>query len=128
MKFSNQLSKKESFRKRGGEHGSGMQLNEWRGLPQFPEDGLLFHAKMKQGAGVVVSEASEVLFEGIKKLNAQQRPDVPACFIYTAISYLLMSAKTLYTIFFPRRVYFNTWNTFCNSLRVLFFAVLLMNA
>lgn len=83
---------------------------------------------MKQGAGVVVSEASEVLFEGIKKLNAQQRPDVPACFIYTAISYLLKSAKTLYTIFFPRRVYFNTWNTFCNSLCVLFLADLLTNA
>ncbi len=50
--------------------------------------------------GVVVSEASELLFEGIKKLNAQQRPDVPACFIYTAISYVLMSTKTLYTSFF----------------------------
>lgn len=49
---------------------------------------------------MVVSEASELLFEGIKKLNAQQRPDVPACFIYTAISYVLMSTKTLYTSFF----------------------------
>jgi len=35
---------------------------------------------------VVVSDASELLFEDIKKLNAQQRPDVPTCLIYAPIS------------------------------------------
>lgn len=61
------------------ESGGGRR---WRLLHQFPIDGLLFHAKMKWEQGVVVSDASELLFEDIKKLNAQQRPDVPACFIY----------------------------------------------
>lgn len=60
---------------------------------QFPKDGLLFHAKMKQEQGVVVSDASELLFEDIKKLNAQQRPDVPTCLIYAPISLLPMSTK-----------------------------------
>lgn len=35
---------------------------------------------------MVVSDASELLFEDIKKLNAQQRPDVPTCLIYAPIS------------------------------------------
>lgn len=34
---------------------------------QFPKDGLLFCAKMKREQGVVVSDASELLFEDIKK-------------------------------------------------------------
>lgn len=60
---------------------------------QFPKDGLLFRAKMKQEQGVVVSDASELLFEDIKKLNAQQRPDVPTCLIYAPISLIPMSTK-----------------------------------
>lgn len=60
---------------------------------QFPKDGLLFYAKMKREQGVVVSDASELLFEDIKKLNAQQRPDVPTCLIYATISLPLMSTK-----------------------------------
>lgn len=48
---------------------------------------------MKQEQGAVVSDASELLFEDIKKLNAQQRPDVPTCLIYAPISLLLMSTK-----------------------------------
>lgn len=60
---------------------------------QFPKDGLLFRAKMKREQGVVVSDASELLFEDIKKLNAQQRPDVPTCLIYAPISLLPMSTK-----------------------------------
>lgn len=60
---------------------------------QFPKDGLLFHAKMKPEQGVEVSDASELLFEDIKKLNAQQRPDVPTCLIYAPISLLPMSTK-----------------------------------
>lgn len=60
---------------------------------QFPKDGLLFRAKMKQEQGAVVSDASELLFEDIKKLNAQQRPDVPTCLIYAPISLLPMSTK-----------------------------------
>ena len=63
------------------------------GGTQFPEDGLLFRAKMKWAQGVVVSDASELLFEDIKKLNAQQRPDVPTCLIYTPISRLPMSTE-----------------------------------
>lgn len=42
---------------------------------------------------MVVSDASELLFEDIKKLNAQQRPDVPTCLIYAPISLLPMSTK-----------------------------------
>lgn len=38
---------------------------------------------------MLVSGASELLFEDIKKLNAQQRPDVPTCLIYAAVSPLL---------------------------------------
>lgn len=38
---------------------------------------------------MLVSGASELLFEDIKKLNAQQRPDVPTCLIYAAVSLLL---------------------------------------
>lgn len=48
---------------------------------------------MKREQGVVVSDASELLFEDIKKLNAQQRPDVPTCLIYAPISLLPMSTK-----------------------------------
>lgn len=56
--------------------------------------GLLFSGKMLLEWGVVVSDASELLFEDIKKLNAQQRTDVPACFIYAPISNLPMTTKT----------------------------------
>lgn len=48
---------------------------------------------MKPEQGVEVSDASELLFEDIKKLNAQQRPDVPTCLIYAPISLLPMSTK-----------------------------------
>lgn len=48
---------------------------------------------MKPEQGVVVSDASELLFEDIKKLKAQQRPDVPTCLIYAPISLLPMSTK-----------------------------------
>lgn len=48
---------------------------------------------MKQEQGGIVSDASELLFEDIKKLNAQQRPDVPTCLIYAPISLLPMSTK-----------------------------------
>lgn len=51
---------------------------------------------MKQEQGVVVSDASELLFEDIKKLNAQQRPDVPTCLIYAPISLLPMSTKAYF--------------------------------
>lgn len=42
---------------------------------------------------MVVSDASELLFEHIKKLNAQQRTDVPACLIYAPISNLPVTTK-----------------------------------
>lgn len=57
------------------------------------QEGLLFSGKMLLEWGVVVSDASELLFEDIKKLNAQQRTDVPACFIYAPISNLPMTTK-----------------------------------
>lgn len=57
------------------------------------QEGLLFSGKMLREWGVVVSDASELLFEDIKKLNAQQRTDVPACFIYAPISNLPMTTK-----------------------------------
>lgn len=80
---------------KGGE-GVCSGISKWRERDwgtQFPEDGLLFRAKMKREQGVVVSDASELLFEDIKKLNAQQRPDVPTCLIYAPISLLPMSTK-----------------------------------
>lgn len=57
------------------------------------QEGLLFSGKMLLEWGVVVSDASVLLFEDIKKLNAQQRTDVPACFIYAPISNLPMTTK-----------------------------------
>lgn len=78
-------SRREEEEGEGGCNG----ISKWRGRDggtQFPKDGLLFHAKMKREQGVVVSDASELLFEDIKKLNAQQRPDVPTCLIYAPIS------------------------------------------
>lgn len=78
----------------GGTWQWRIQMKRERGEPlQFPEDGLLFCAKMKREQGVVVSDASELLFEDMKKLNAQQRPDVPTCLIYAPISQLPMSTK-----------------------------------
>lgn len=81
---------------KGGGGGVCNGISKWRERDwgtQFPEDGLLFRAKMKREQGVVVSDASELLFEDIKKLNAQQRPDVPTCLIYAPISLLPMSTK-----------------------------------
>lgn len=63
------------------------------------QEGLLFSGKMLLEWGVVVSDASVLLFEDIKKLNAQQRTDVPACFIYAPISNLPMTTK--HKLFFP---------------------------
>lgn len=64
------------------------------------QEGLLFSGKMLPEWGVVVSDASVLLFEDIKKLNAQQRTDVPACFIYAPISNLPMTTKHK-LFFFP---------------------------
>lgn len=64
------------------------------------QEGLLFSGKMLLEWGVVVSDASVLLFEDIKKLNAQQRTDVPACFIYAPISNLPMTTKHK-LFFFP---------------------------
>lgn len=50
--------------------------------------------KPSEEQGVAVSEASESLLEDIKKLNAQQRPDVPLCFIYAPISHIPMAVNT----------------------------------
>lgn len=49
--------------------------------------------------GVAGSEASESLLEDIKKLNAQQRPDVPLCFIYAPISHIPMAVNTRAHVF-----------------------------
>ena len=62
-------------------------------LPAPHQEGLLFSGKMLLGWGVVVSDASELLFEHIKKLNAQQRTDVAACLIYAPISNLPVTTK-----------------------------------
>lgn len=64
------------------------------------QEGLLFSGKMLLEWGVVVSDASVLLFEDIKKLNAQQRTDVPACFIYAPISNLPMTTKHKLFFFF----------------------------
>lgn len=68
--------------------------------------GLLFSGKMLLEWGVVVSDASELLFEDIKKLNAQQRTDVPACFIYAPISNLPMTTKHRLFFFFSTAQYY----------------------
>lgn len=68
-------------------------------LPAPHQEGLLFSGKMLLGWGVVVSDASELLFEHIKKLNAQQRTDVPACLIYAPISNLPVTTK--HSLFSP---------------------------
>lgn len=76
------------------------------------QEGLLFSGKMLLEWGVVVSDASVLLFEDIKKLNAQQRTDVPACFIYAPISNLPMTTKHKLFFFFlftPRNIIF--WST-----------------
>lgn len=73
------------------------------------QEGLLFSGKMLPEWGVVVSDASVLLFEDIKKLNAQQRTDVPACFIYAPISNLPMTTKHKLFFFFlftPRNIIF----------------------
>ena len=72
------------------------QINGIARMPWLPaphQDGLLFSGKMLLGWGVVVSDASELLFEHIKKLNAQQRTDVAACLIYAPISNLPVTTK-----------------------------------
>lgn len=75
------------------------------------QEGLLFSGKMLLEWGVVVSDASVLLFEDIKKLNAQQRTDVPACFIYAPISNLPMTTKhkLFFFLFTPRNIIF--WST-----------------
>lgn len=75
------------------------------------QEGLLFSGKMLLEWGVVVSDASVLLFEDIKKLNAQQRTDVPACFIYAPISNLPMTTKHkhFFFLFTPRNIIF--WST-----------------
>lgn len=75
------------------------------------QEGLLFSGKMLPEWGVVVSDASVLLFEDIKKLNAQQRTDVPACFIYAPISNLPMTTKhkLFFFLFTPRNIIF--WST-----------------
>jgi len=72
------------------------------------QEGLLFSGKMLLEWGVVVSDASVLLFEDIKKLNAQQRTDVPACFIYAPISNLPMTTKhkLLFFSFYSSQYYF----------------------
>lgn len=72
------------------------------------QEGLLFSGKMLLEWGVVVSDASVLLFEDIKKLNAQQRTDVPACFIYAPISNLPMTTKhkLFFFLFTPRNIIF----------------------
>lgn len=50
--------------------------------------------KPSEEQGVAGNEASESLLEDIKKLNAQQRPDVPLCFIYAPISHVPMAVNT----------------------------------
>jgi hypothetical protein len=72
------------------------QINGIARMPWLPaphQEGLLFSGKMLLGWGVVVSDASELLFEHIKKLNAQQRTDVAACLIYAPISNLPVTTK-----------------------------------
>ena len=63
----------------------------WLSAPH--QEGLLFSGEMLLGWGVVVSDASELLFEHIKKLSAQQRTDVAACLIYAPISNLPVTTK-----------------------------------
>lgn len=78
------------------------QINGIARMPWLPaphQEGLLFSGKMLLGWGVAVSEASELLFEHIKKLNAQQRTDVPACLIYAPISNLPVTTK--HSLFSP---------------------------
>lgn len=78
------------------------QINGIARMPWLPaphQEGLLFSGKMLLGWGVVVSDASELLFEHIKKLNAQQRTDVPACLIYAPISNLPVTTK--HSLFLP---------------------------
>lgn len=72
------------------------------------QEGLLFSGKMLLEWGVVVSDASVLLFEDIKKLNAQQRTDVPACFIYAPISNLPMTTKhkLFFFSFYSSQYYF----------------------
>lgn len=72
------------------------------------QEGLLFSGKMLLEWGVVVSDASVLLFEDIKKLNAQQRTDVPACFIYAPISNLPMTTKhkLFFFLFYSSQYYF----------------------
>lgn len=97
--------------------GGTYKWHSWTsGAGRLNSPKMVYYSMLKWSGeqGVVVSEASELLFEGIKKLNAQQRPDVPACFIYTAISYVLMSTKTLYAIFLLRTSR-GLFNTCCNT-------------
>lgn len=82
------------------------------------QEGLLFSGKMLLEWGVVVSDASVLLFEDIKKLNAQQRTDVPACFIYAPISNLPMTTKHKLFFFFPL---FTPHNIIFRSTHTLFF-------
>lgn len=67
----------------------------WRVLnsPKMVYNSML---KPSEEEGVAGSEASESLLEDIKKLNAQQRPDVPLCFIYAPISHIPMAVNTLF--------------------------------
>jgi len=65
---------------------------------------------MKREQEVVVSDASELLFEDIKKLNAQQRPDVPTCLIYAPIRLLPMSTKHQHISTFYTRTHTQTHN------------------
>lgn len=63
----------------------------WLSAPH--QEGLLFSGEMLLGWGVVVSDASELLFEHIKKLSAQQRTDVAACLIHAPISNLPVTTE-----------------------------------
>lgn len=69
--------------------------------------------KPSEEQGVAGNEASESLLEDIKKLSAQQRPDVPLCFIYAPISHIPMAVNTR-----ARLVRF-FFSLFCHSVSLL---------
>lgn len=77
----------------------------WRGMGLFNSPKMVYNSMLKpsEEQGVAGSEASESLLEDIKKLNAQQRPDVPLCFIYAPISHIPMAvnARACLLRFFP---------------------------
>lgn len=94
------------------------QINGIARMPWLPaphQEGLLFSGKMLLGWGVVVSDASELLFEHIKKLNAQQRTDVPACLIYAPISNLPVTTKhSLFSLCLPIILFSDKLTLFIN--------------